>query len=321
VAISEFSKLDHRVPLARAETNRVGNGWNDPLARVARDDPHGYMPLMIPGAVPAPPSPEPPPPPPPSEDELREVLVRAIEAMRSSAEGVAEAETHADLAAHLVENCKAEVASFDGLEGEQTATLIQRLKAGLLDQADVGGRRLAFETSRAQLATAENAKRVLDDDLANVREQAETARKAAHAAAIMLLGIEATALATRVRDLEDETRRMREALLAFDRLTASTGGTLPPVVFDVIGGDNALLMKPVDSTMWRNALAELLADPTAEVLVTIPERRPPAPMPPRGAPTVKIMEPIRRDEHDEPGHDDESVPTPMADTPPASVPV
>jgi hypothetical protein len=311
VAISEFAKLDHRAPMARAETNRIGDGWNDPLGRVARDDRGSYMPLTIPGAEPAPQVMEPPPAP-PTEDELREVLAERIASMRSSADRVAEAETHAELAAHLVENCKLEVAAFDGLDDEATAAVIEGLRggSGKFDPADVRRRRLERETARDDLTAAQNAKRLLDADLADARTNAETARKAANAAATALLGLAAEAMAKRVRDLDDEAARTREALIGFDRLNSGTDQPLPPVVFDVISGDNALLMKPVDSTAWRNALDALLADPTAKVAVTIPERRPPAPMPPRGAPTVKIMEPIRRDEpvHDESARDDPVLP-------------
>jgi hypothetical protein len=86
--------------------------------------------------------------------------------------------------------------------------------------------------------------------------------------------IEATRLAQHVLDLEDEAARERDALQGYDRISVNSGIPLSVPLFDVIGTDVARALRPVDSTPWLAALDQLMADPTAEVSIPIPSRRP-----------------------------------------------
>lgn len=80
---------------------------------------------------------------------------------------------------------------------------------------------------------------------------------ATRAAAVAVAAIIAEQLAQRVRNLEDDTTRMRVASLGFDRISAGTRQPLPAVMFEAIGAEKPELLKPVDSSAslrWPGAL-------------------------------------------------------------------
>ena len=118
-AASEFSKLDHRVPLQRAEVNRVGSGWSDP--RVDRRDAVTHPALYVPGRGELPPAAEPPPPPPPrilSEVERREVLREAISARDAAKIALDSAVERHDRAVRDEARCRTALAGYATLPAE-----------------------------------------------------------------------------------------------------------------------------------------------------------------------------------------------------------
>jgi hypothetical protein len=74
---TDFSRLDHRVPIARAEVNvrPLDPGM---AQRVIRDDAHAYGPLSDPAGTAH--GWSPPSPPPKTEEQLRQQLTAALEA-------------------------------------------------------------------------------------------------------------------------------------------------------------------------------------------------------------------------------------------------
>ena len=280
-ATNEFAKLDHRVPIARATTNRIGAGWDAvPVGTTVRNDPASHMPLTMPGGLQ--PQPLEPPPPPPTETELREVLAQCIASKTFADEGLQRAQASAERGHQYVTRWREKLATFDSLEDEATQHAIEQLRseAGRLDPDDdvMRHKRMEREAARDALHAAERAASLLDTAALEARVDADHAAKAARAAAVAVMAIEAEQLGKRVIDLEDEVDRMRDALIAFDRVSASTEQPLPLAVFEAIGVNNPKLSKPIDTSAWEAALDQLLGDAQAEVVVTIPERPPPPPV-------------------------------------------
>ena len=295
-----FSKLDHRAPLARAEVNRIGTGWNDPAARVDRSDNTTYLPLQMPGVGNPSPSQTEPAPPPPTESELREVLAQTIASKQFADDQLARAQASAARAALHVAQCKSHVATFDDLDDQITERTVEALRSG--DGRPRGGmdddlrlRVAERDVARASAAAAERAQAVLDVAALEASVEADHAAQAARRAAVAVAAIEAQRLAERVIALEDEAERTRELVRGFDRAAANTGLALPTSVFTVVTADGgAALMRPVDATAWQAALDRLLADATAEVSVPIPEPRPKPVL--RYSHEVRHAVPIRRPE-------------------------
>ena len=279
-ATNEFAKLDFRQPIARAEINKVGAGWDIPVGTTVRDDRTTHLPLTMPGGLQ--PQPLEPPPPPPTEAELRATLAQANAAWAFADEGLQRAKASADRAAQHVAQCKAHAATFDDLDDQITERTVEALRSG--DGRPRGGmdddlrQRVAErDVARASAVAAERAQPVLDAAALEAGVGADLALKAARSAAVAVMAGEAERLAQRVVDLEDEAERTRDALIAFDRVSASTEQPLPAAVFAVVVADSARLSKPVDSRAWEAALDQLLGDAQAEVSVTIPPRQPPPP--------------------------------------------
>lgn len=300
-ATNEFSKLDHRVPLARAEVARVGSGWNDPAGRVDRADPASYLPLTLPGGNSPPPQQAEPAPPPPTEEQLRAGLAQCIVARDFTAAQLARAEATVDRAVAHVARCRANVADFGDLEAQITAATVEALRSG--EGRPRGGtddelrqRIAARDVARASLTAVERAEVVLREALVDAQTDATQAAQAARRAAIAVAAIEATKLAERVVELESEAERTRAVLLAFDRVNANSGHPLPAVVFGVVVSDAAKLMQPVDASSWYGAVDALMADAEAAVSIPLPPRRPKPVLSHSHEVTIAI--PIRRPQPD-----------------------
>ena len=199
-ATNQFAKLDHRVPIARAEVNRVGGGWVDPAGRVDRDDRTSHLPLTLPGGLPAPPLEASPTP--PSETELRATLAQCIASKQFVEAQLQRAQATADRGRQHVESCRARVASFASLDDDATAATIEALRGegGRLDPDDgLRKRRIEREIARDDLAAAERAASVLDMPPLEARVDADHALEAARAAAVAVAALTAEQMARRVR--------------------------------------------------------------------------------------------------------------------------
>ena len=279
MAETSFSKLDPNTPLPQATVNRTGPGWN---SGATRDDGVVYHPLTIPIAGAGTPQLTEPAPPAPSEDQLRGALQRAITAKAFSDDQLSRAEGTADRAAAYVAQCRARLASYDGLDDAITAATIAALQSetGKPDpDGELHHQQAAREAARGAVQAAERVARVLVEALTDARADAERAVQAARKAAVGVAAIEAERLAEHVIALEDEAKRTREAVYGFDRIAVAAGQRLPPASRAVVwsGGDDGHTMRRVDSSAWLAAINQLLADATAAVSIEIPEPTPPRP--------------------------------------------
>jgi hypothetical protein len=177
-AASEFSKLDHRVPLARADVNRVGSGWSDP--RVDRRDAVTHPALYVPGRGELPPAAEPPPPPPPpvlSEAERREQLAQAIAARDAAAASMQVAIERHDRAVRDEARCRTALAGYATLPAEIGVSKENALRAGS-DASLPDGLRTRLQERGAAEADLAAAQRAVET-FARERQQATEAYTAA----------------------------------------------------------------------------------------------------------------------------------------------
>jgi hypothetical protein len=275
---NQFSRLDHRLPVARAEVARVGSGWADVGQRVERSDAVTHFSLDVP--VQTRPQEETPPAPPPSESELRGTLAQAITAKAFADEQAERATSTVARAGEHVERCRARVESFSNLDDETAAALVEALRGGdWLDQGDgpLRQRRAEAQIAADDLRAAERAAAVLTEARDSAQADADAASRAARVAAIAVAGLTAEQLAQHVLALEDLAAREREALYSFDRISVGAGVRLPPAAFDVVV-TNPQPSRPLDTSAWQRAIDRLLTDASAVVSAPLPEHvaRPPS---------------------------------------------
>jgi hypothetical protein len=282
---SSFAKLDHRVPMARADVNRIGPGWDPNLAPEGstRADPTTYFPLVAPGGLPSEPLPGPAasPPPAPTEAELRETLEQCISAKAFADTNLQRAQETHDRAGRHVERCRTALENFATLDDEVTEATVEALRSGdgrpRVDLSDELRRRVSERNiARDDLVAAERAAVVLAEGLTASRVDADAAMKAARTAAVAVVALEAEAMALRVLQLEAEAARIREAMFGFDRINIGTGMPFPLIVRKVFGLNNPRFLRPIDASAWQAARDALLDDPTAEVVIPVPDRIGPA---------------------------------------------
>jgi hypothetical protein len=268
-AASEFSKLDHRWPLQRAEVNRIGNGWGE--TRVDRRDAVTHPALYVPSRGELPPAVEPSPPPPPlvlSEAERREVLREAISARDAAKIALDSAVERHERAVRDETRCRTALAGYDTLQAEIGVSKENALRAGS-DASLPGGLRMRLQdraAAEADLAAAQRAVEVFGRE----RQQATEAHTRA-------AGWQLTKALREVIDIGRD--RLRPELEALEQRAA------------------ALRQVIHRSRPWASVAEALLADPMGAALdVTVPDeplpdepQRPSIPPPPPDV--IKMMLP------------------------------
>jgi hypothetical protein len=256
------------IPIARAEINRVGAGWDGPT-RAEAVAPLA-LPLTVPGGLPE--AVAPPPPPPPTEAELRERLSLARAFKHAATETLKRAEAAHQRAEVHRENCARSLANYAHLDAAIAEHTIQalrcdagRLDPSLSDEAEVA---LAERDSlRAQLTAADTALSTFRRELAEASQRAGDAARDADRAAVKVLACTAERLAQKHADAVRETTRLFELLASFDRVTGTRGSSLPrsvrSVLVDALPDPRGNLMRKLDTSMWTTGIEQLLADPLA----------------------------------------------------------
>ena len=177
-AASEFSKLDHRWPLQRADVRHVGGGWGE--TRVDRGDAATHPALYVPGRGELPPAAEPPPPPPPpvlTEVERREVLREAISARDAAKIALDSAVERHERAVRDETRCRTALAGYGTLQAEIASHKERALRHGADASLPEALRTRLQErgAAEADLAAAQRAVAVFDQE----RQQATEVHQAA----------------------------------------------------------------------------------------------------------------------------------------------
>jgi hypothetical protein len=282
-ATNKAAQLDHRVPLARAEVQRVGSEWLETSTKAEALDGRMHIatdPAMVPDTIermrtvdepPLPPRPQPAPV--PTEGELRGRLAERLAEQREAEQAMVTAVAAADRARDLLSERQRALASFTGLDERIAQFTIDRLRES--GQATVPDEYRAQITARdaafTDLQAAEQAHVVLSAELDAARQRVEQRRQLATAAALTVLNTEAARVLARHKAATLAAEAAYVELCEFDRFTSGTRGHPMPI------GVGALLRSPpldlrswvaspkLDTARWRGALARLLADPLAAI--------------------------------------------------------
>jgi hypothetical protein len=182
-------------------------------------------------------------------------------------------------AAAWIEQCKAQVAAFDGLDAEITDHTVEELRRdGRADLTpELQEKQIARDRAIAAVANAERAEKQLAADLTVARSQRDARYRATHAAIVPLLTIEAEKITKGIRDREAEIAREETRLIGID-MTADRPGSLLPLTHDYIFTKlHGRIPTLGEIKPWRDACERLRADPDAEVVIEQPEPEPPKP--------------------------------------------
>ena len=272
MAETDFGRLDPRVPVAQASVRNITPPGPDDALRTINSDPVTHHPLENPDA-PSQHGWSPPSPAPAMEDQLRGRLAEAIEAERQAADRLALAQSAHDRAEQHLRTCNAGLHSFDGLEDqiaqETIAQLVDADRSRIELTADLHDCIADRERARTAHVAALRAFEVLAAALVKARGgQAEAAALVDRLVA-GVLAFEAARIADRHQRLMEEVAKAKDVLHAFDHYASNKHVSLPVTVRSVLGMDMSALAKQRDLTPWIEAAAQLRADPTAEVSVTV----------------------------------------------------
>ena len=268
-AASEFSKLDHRVPLQRAEVRHVGGGWGETRVQRADGQVHGPLSVLAPGELPE--AREPPPPPPPpvlTEAERRAKLAEAIAARDAAKAALDSAVERHDRAVRDETRCRGVLAGYATLPAEIGVSKENALRAGS-DASLSDGLRARLQdraAAEADLAAAQRAVEVFGRE----RQQATEAHTRAAG----------WQLSKALREVIDIGRdRLRPELKAAEKRAT--------VLRQVIAR----------SRPWASVATALLSDPLhAPLAVDVPAEplpdEPPPSIPPPPPDEVRLMRPI-----------------------------
>jgi hypothetical protein len=271
-------KLDHTIPIARAEVNRVGPEWLQTATTAEAYDSNIHLtdPRDVPDTIERmrqvgePPLPERPrPPPAPTESELRERLSETLVVKQEADAAVATAMAARDRAQQLLVERQNALAGFGGLDQQITQHTVERLREnGRADLPDSLRERLAQrERARGDLAASEGALAVLSNELVDARNAAEAATRIATNVALAVLNTRIVQTVTRYQAALAEAEGSYRELAEYDRFIAARG-VLPFSVASVMRAPpidyRAMIASPgLDTSHWRTALAALMADPLA----------------------------------------------------------
>lgn len=271
-------KLDHTIPIARAEVNRVGPEWLQTATKAdaydsnlhitdPRDVPDTIERMRQVGEEPLPERPKPPPA--PTESELRERLSETLVVKQEADADVATATAARDRAQQLLVERQNALASFGGLDAAITGYTVAALREnGRADLPDELREQLAArERARGDAAAAEAALSVLSGELVDARNAAEAAARIATNTALAVLNTRIVQTVARYQAALTEAEGAFTEMAEYDRFI-SARGVLPFSVASVMRAPpidyRAMIATPgLDTGKWRDALAALMADPLA----------------------------------------------------------
>jgi hypothetical protein len=263
------TKLSGAMRAPAAVVNRVGPGHAIAGAHAVADDHALGLPFHDP-RIPQP-LPEPPTAPPPTEQEHREQLASAIEALqRAEAALATAADTHARAIAR-VEERRAACDAFAALETEAMEAELEsiRLGQGVELSPDLRLRLAQREQARVDLDRAMTAAETLLYELILMRGQADAAGKRVNMLASSVLSHVADRLADEHSEHLRQAALRKETLFEYDHFSAGFGAMLlsGKVQSILVADGGAALARIRNTSAWRAARDKLLTDPRAEVSI------------------------------------------------------
>jgi hypothetical protein len=270
MAESDPARLDHRIPMPQATVNIVNRtGLIPGVAQAERADPvvhHelGFVQAREPWRA---------PPAPPSEEQLRQRLGAAIEAMHAAEAKLKEADSVYQRAEEHRKACQRKAAQFSGLDQELSVAMVESFRASE-DPATVRERFSPQLSERAIIETentaAASAAVRLQHELSDASESSANARQAVDTLIAQVLAHTADDLARECQTFLAEIERRKLVLLAFSKFAAPTKQFLAPVTREVLGGNiSPQQVFRADLTPWLAAAEALHNDPQAEVEIPL----------------------------------------------------
>ena len=267
-AESDWGKLDHRAPLARAAVSMPAPDL-DGVHQTINSDPVTYGPLTNPDA-PNEHGWSPPADPIPTELELRGKLVEALEAQRECDAKLTEAQAASDRAARHLDRCGNALRSFDNLDNAIAEATIEQLisDAARVELPDALSDRIGErDRARATHVAALRASEVLAADLVAARGKAAEAASKVDRLICGILNFEAARVAAEHAAFIERAAAIAEMLFSYNHFSANKGIVMPPSVRRVLGSDVPTLARQRDKSVWLNAADVLRNNPQAEVRV------------------------------------------------------
>jgi hypothetical protein len=272
VAENSFERL-HKPEASRGEVRRVGDRWGIAASHAVADDRTFHPPF---DKLPPAPPPEAPAPA-PTEAQHRAALADARAAQGRADEAVSRASEAHERAIALVVKRRTELAGYAALDSDRFARTLDSLRD------DDGGatvpgeddRLVRREIAKLDLDDAERAEATLMAERAVLATAAGNAAREANRLAMCVLMHTADRLADEHNEHLRQAAAKKEMLHAFDHFSANSGAPMPGKVTSLLlSGGTAGLAKQRDTSSWRSARDQLLADPQAQVEITIPTPTP-----------------------------------------------
>jgi hypothetical protein len=256
---SSFAKLDHRIPLARAEVRGT-----TPVDLVERMDGVTHSPLSNPDA-PNIHGWSPPADPVPTETELRERLIEALDLEAHAARAALDAEAaHARALDHL-DKARADLDGFSDLDSAIASSVIDSLRDDTALVTDFDEAILARDRARTIHQAAEVAQSTLRAEHVAAQHVATTATQAVEKIIVAILYHEATRMADRHNDLVAQASVIADHLRALNLHAGGHAVPMPSKVRTILGNDLTALARARDKSQWVRAAAALRDDPATIV--------------------------------------------------------
>jgi hypothetical protein len=297
MAENSFSRLG--TPTApRAEVNRVGPGWGVEATHGVAIDPVLHLPLHDPRILA--PAPELPAAPPPSEAQHRQALAAALATQAQADEQASRAAEGHERALRLVARLQTELASYSALDSDRFARTLDSLRDddGFATVPSENEQLFKRERAKLDLEDAVGAEGVLLRELGAANTAAGNAVREAERLATHVLMHTAEQLADEYDGLLQRAEGIREVLCQWDQFSVGSHVQSGKINRVVLSSGMTALAKLRDTSSWRAAKNQLLANPQADVSIAMPTPKPAMePMAAARAMAATYREPIPAQEY------------------------
>jgi hypothetical protein len=266
---SNFGRLPANARIDRASVNTPAPDL-DAAHKTIADDGVLYSPLSNPASMAH--GFSPPSDPVPTEQEQRGKLAEMLEVQTQLAERLADCTAAAERAERHLARCANALhvfADLDDMVAQETiAQLVSDMPRVELSD-DMQERVAAREHARISHTAALRASETLARDLVEAKGRAAEAAASIDTLIARVLAFTAESVAEKHEALLSQAAAVREHLLSYDHFVAGRRIGLSKRVRAVLGNDMAAFARKHDQTAWREAAAQLRADPQARVEVAV----------------------------------------------------